>query len=69
MADGYTIIAQRQSITVDGAGGLRDVMEVTFRTPDGSTGVVRVPLEVYNAATVAALVGERAALLAEVAGL
>lgn len=69
MADAYQIVAQHQSQTVDAAGGLRDVMVVTFRTPDGSQGSVRVPLEEYNAATVAQLVRQRAAAIAAVADL
>ncbi len=69
MADGYQIVAQRQSVTVDRAAQLRDVMEVTFQTTDGTTGTVRIPLEGYSAAAVASAIAERVGQIAAVAEL
>jgi hypothetical protein len=48
---------------------LIDVMNVIFTTPTGASGQVTVPLAEYTAANVARLVGERAAILADVAAL
>lgn len=69
MAKTYTVIAQRQSTTIDAAGGQRDVVVVTFKTPSDAVGSVRVPLEEYDAATVDKLVSERAAHMEAVAAL
>jgi hypothetical protein len=69
VAEGYQITAQHQSVSVGAAGELIDVMNVIFTTPTGASGQVTVPLAEYTAANVARLVGERAAILADVAAL
>jgi hypothetical protein len=69
VAGDYQIVAQHQSVTVGPAGELLDVMNITFSTPSGASGQVSVPITEYTAERVAQLVGERAAIIAQVAEL
>ena len=63
---GWSITGQRSSVQLDGMGQLADGMEVSFRTTDGDTGTVWVPLVHYDAPTVRDLVAQRVAQLAQV---
>lgn len=53
------MIAQRQLADVLDDGRVGDVMEVTFRTNEGVTGSVRVPVDKYDVATVGAMIEAR----------
>lgn len=44
MANGYTVDSIAQSFTIGANGDLQDTVTVTFTTPAGDTGQVRVPL-------------------------
>lgn len=65
----FKILAQRQTSELTPDGRFIDVMEVSFEIETGDTGVVRVPVAVYTAASVAAAVSERAAQMLAVAAL
>lgn len=66
MAEGYVVLAQRQLADVLADGRVGDVMEVTFQTASGVTGSVRVPIDVYDAETVDALIRRRVSVIGAV---
>lgn len=69
MATDYSIVNQRQTTTLQPGGGFTDVMEVTYRLTDGTTGVVKVPLTQYSADAVQQLVEQRVKVHNEVSAL
>ena len=54
MADNYTVVTQKQAVTINPSGtGFSDVWEITYRVTGGpskgTTGTVTVPEEDHNA--------------------
>jgi hypothetical protein len=60
MAGQFKVISQRQSIELRADGSFQDVMEVTFETAGGATGVERFLLRDYTAETVSGVLQGRA---------
>ena len=69
MAQGWKIVAQRQTTDLTPDGRFLDIMEVTFETDEGVTGKVNVPVSAYNPDNVAQLVSARAAAISAVHNL
>ncbi len=69
MANGWSVISQRQTTLNDPALGLIQVMEVKARTDTGVSFVVDVPVAKYNADYVTQLLNDRAAHIDAVASL
>jgi hypothetical protein len=74
MADGYTVIAQKQNVQINPAStGFEDVWEITYKVTSGAskgtTATLTVPEEDHNAAYVAKAILEKIADLDKVAGL
>ena len=69
MASDYTIVNQREvpDITLDGR--FHRFIEVTFQTPEGHVGSVKIPEERYTAEYVDAQVAEQAATMRAIAQL
>lgn len=53
---GYKVISQNQTVELRADGRFVDVFEVTFETETGSSGMVKVPVAGYSAATVQAAI-------------
>ena len=70
MAADYTVVAQQQVPVQQSSGALIDYMQITFTTvPEGISGSVRVALDDYSAASVAALIEPQVAKIKAVQGL
>lgn len=70
MAQNWRITSQRQSSKLRDGGDFDDVMEVRFETiPEGITGMVEIPLRVYEPEFVANEIERRAANMKAVQGL
>lgn len=76
MADSWAIVPQGQRQTTELAAngtGFVNVWEITFRVTSGpatgTTGVYRIPADLYNATNVAAGIQAQVDALNEVAGL
>lgn len=69
MANGWSVISQRQTTMNDPALGLIQVMEVKARTDAGVSFVVDVPILKYNADYVTQLLNDRAAHIDAVSSL
>lgn len=65
----YTITADEQSEELTPAGNFRDVHRISFETPSGNHGYIRIPDASYSAANVHALVQERVNEMERVAQL
>lgn len=66
---GWQVVSQQERTLPGPQGTIEDVVVVTFRMADGTTGTVNVPKAQYNAQNVRAAVANYAARLAEVSGL
>lgn len=70
MANDWHVTGQRQSSILDGNGNFRDVMEVSFALdPEGTSGKVSVPLNMYSEETVRAQIDTLAAKMKAVHNL
>jgi len=69
MAEGWKVVAQRQTSDLTPDGRFQDVMEVTFTTDSGTTGVVRVPIVAYSPARVKELIDAQAQTITAVDNL
>lgn len=65
----WVITAQVQTTDLGPSNAYVEGVKVTFRTAAGAIGAVFVPHTDYTAARVRQLVGDRAAVMDEVAGL
>jgi hypothetical protein len=48
MAGRWTVIAQRQYEELTPQGTFRQMVEVTFQITSGSTGMVKIPAQLFN---------------------
>lgn len=70
MATDWQITAQRQTDVLTPQGSFEPSMEVSFQTiPEGSPGVVTVPLRAYSADYVRDLIDSRVKAIKEVQAL
>jgi hypothetical protein len=74
MADGYSVISQKQNVQINPAStGFEDVWEITYKVTagpsKGTTATLTVPEEDHNATYVAKAILEKIADLDKVAGL
>lgn len=64
MPNNWRVTGQRQTSTLNGAGGFTDVIEVSFETiPEGVAQKINVPLNLYSPEYVAAQVDQRVATI------
>lgn len=67
MAAGWRVTGQRQETAIDGNSQFREVIRVSFETiPEGYAGNVIVPVNLYNAETVAEAIEDRVSRLKSV---
>lgn len=74
MADNFTILSQKPSVTINPSGtGFQDTWEITYRVTDGPSkgtmGTVSVPDEDHNASYVGAAILAKIKDLDAIAGL
>lgn len=65
----YTITGQHQTSWLNPSGSFVDGVEVSFSVPGHGGQSVKVPLDMYNADTVKALIEERVAHITAIAQL
>lgn len=67
MAEHYDVIGQRQTSIIDATNRVVEVMRITFQTkPTATIGEIDIPLSLYDAMTVDALVSQRVAQIESV---
>lgn len=69
MADGWRIVAQRQTTDLTPDGRFQEVMEITFTTDQDVSGTVRIPVTQYTAENVREVISARAAQISAVHNL
>lgn len=63
MGKAFTVLSQRQSEDMTADSRFIDVITVTFETPLGHVGSIKVPVRDYEPQTVKDLITERVAVL------
>lgn len=69
MAEGWRIVAQRQTTDLTPDGRFDEVMEITFMTAEQVTGTVRIPVGQYTPDYVREVISARAAQISAVHNL
>ncbi len=69
MAQGWQIVAQRQTTDLTPDGRFVDIMEITAETTEGVTFTLKVPLSAYTPESVAQQASARAAQISAVHNL